>query len=390
MARIDEIGARIDEIEVELRSDSSDVGALTAELDGLFAEQKKIEEDAATRSAYLETIANNKANDIKTTPIIEERKEETNMENKIYSIDTHEYREAWLKYAQRGDLETLTAEERAAMTSAANSAGYAIPTETANKIITNLTKIAPLTAYAQILHVPANLVLPIEGTVNAAAEHTEAADITPSSDTLNKIELGAHEIVKMVEISEKVKAMAVPAFEAWITEQLARKLAETIDDYMINGDGGTTKPCYGINSAETWSNGNNAVDWASTSPTVAELITAIGLIPAAYAAGAKVLVNHKTYWTKIFNLRDDKFQPVVTTEGGKNYLFGFEVIIDEKVANDVMFFGDPYEGLIANFAEDVSVQVHPDFSHWSMKYRGTCLFDCKALAGRWVKCAASL
>lgn len=379
--RLNEIKERLDSIAVEMRSEGADLDALEKETDELLEERSHIEAEADKRAA-LEAKVLKSNNIIKEAPIMESVKN--------YAIDSEEYRNAWLKELKG---EELTIEERDAMTSATTSAGYAIPSITANKIITNLEKIAPMIAYADIMHVPGNLVIPVEGTVNGAAEHSEAAAMTPASDTLTRIELGAHEICKMVEISAKVRAMAVPAFEAWLAEQLARKLAEEIDNRMINGDGGTTVQSYGINSAETWVSsgaGQNAVDWASTAPTVAELLTAIGLIPAAYSANAKMIMNHKTFWTRVFGLRDDKTPAVVMGADGKYRVFGFEVIVDNKVGDDVIFMGDPYEGLKGNFAEDVRVEVHDNFSHWSKEYRGTCLFDCKALPKRWVKCAATV
>jgi len=388
MARLDDIEKRAAEIGEEIRTDGADVNALAAEADALYEERASILE-TAERAKQTEEKVKTMGKVIKDFAA-EEKESNKAMEKKVYTVESPEYRSAWLK-TMRGDKpETLNVEERGAMDSQTTSAGYAIPTTTNNKIIENLTKLAPMLSLVDVLHVPNYLVLPVEGTVNAAAVHTEAGAITPASDTVTRIQLNGKEIVKLLEISATVKRMAIPAFEDWLANNIARSMAIEIENEIINGDGGSTVAGHGINAAETWVDGTNAVDWASAAPTAAEIIEAISYIPAAYAANAKMVMNHKTFWNRVYSLRDDKFPAVVMGADGNYSCFGFPVVLSAKVADDVIFMGDPYEGVKANFAEDIRIETHDDFKAWGYCYRGTCIFDTYALAGRWVKCAASL
>lgn len=339
---------------------------------------------SAQRKSLIDKIAAGKVGtEVRKAPgmnIKEERKMN-------FGRETKEYRDAWL-CAMAG--RPLTAEQRSAMDSQTSSGGYAIPEQVANKIIANMVKIAPMIGEIDLMHVAGNLTLLVEGTVNAASIHTEAASITPASDTIIRIQLSGYEIVKVIGISAKLDAMSVDALEGWIVDNISRKLAETIEDYIINGDG-SGEP-HGIDSI-TWDTTTytDCVDWASTAPTAAELITLIGKLNGAYAAGAKFLMNWKTFWTEVFALRDDKNEPVVRQEGENKYVFGFPVIISDKCVDDDIFFGNYFEGVKGNFAQDIEIEsdASSGFLTNTKNYRGRCLFDCNVVTGRIVKGSAN-
>lgn len=264
------------------------------ELEELVNERREIERELERRKAEAQAeeracadIAN--SGDVKPMESFEKES------RKMFEVNSVEYRDAWLT-AMAG--KKLSEEQRDAMTSATSSGGYAIPTILVDKIYENMVQIAPMLAEIDVMHIPGNITLAIEDTVNAAAKHTEGATITPASDTITKISLGGYELVKVIGISAKLENMSIDALEAWIVSNLARKLAELIENYVINGSG-SSEPA-GIDSL-TWdtSNFTNCVDWAGTAPTAAELISLIGKLNAAYAQDAKFLMNWKTFWTEV-------------------------------------------------------------------------------------------
>lgn len=380
----DELNARLVEIreagESHTEMTDEQIDALVEEKRLITAELEARAKKAAAEEAERQKIADGEIHSEVTKNFEEVRK-------MAFERNSTEYRDAWLATMAGKEL---TNEQRDAMTSATASGGYAIPEILQNKIYENMVQIAPMIGEIDVMHIPGNLTLAVESTVNAAAIHTEAASITPASDTITRIQLGGYEIVKVIGISAKLEAMSIPALEDWIVSNLSRKLAELVENYIINGDG-SGEPA-GIDSI-TWdtSTYTDCVDWASTAPTAAEIITLIGKLNAAYAPNAKFLMNWKTFWTEIFALRDDKNEPVVKQDGGFYRIFGFPVVISSKCVDDDIFFGDYREAVKANFAQDVEIEADKSsgFLTNTTNFRGRCLFDCNVITGRIVKGSAN-
>lgn len=382
MSRIEEIESRLSAIRQEMDGENSDITALSEEADKLLEERKNITDNAEKRKALIGKIAG-----------MDKEGEKIPMDNTIntteertFARDSVEYRTAWLHRLQGIEW---TAEERAGMTSATASGGYAIPTVIADEIIENMVKVAPMLNEIDLMHIPGNITIPAEGTVNAAAIHTETNTESGSSDTLTNIDLSGYELMKLVPISAKLNLMATPAFEKWIVNAISRKLAELIENYVINGTGSSQPK--GIDAAATWTDGTNAVAF-TTAPTIADIEEMISLQNAAYIDNAKWLMNWNTFWTEVHVLRDEKNPTVCEQIGGKWFIFGFPVIFSAKAVAGDMFFGDFFEGVKGNMAADVTVEADRSsgFRSNTVDYRGTCIFDCKPVAGRFVKGAVSL
>lgn len=380
MTRLNEIEERMSAIGAEIENPEADIEALHNEMRSLKEERDNMIAEEQKREEIRKAVADG------TIPTKTINKKE---ERKMYEINSVEYRNAWLK-KQMG--KELSAEERAntGMDSATTSGGYAIPTMTLNRIIENMVKVAPMLGEVDLMHIPGNVTIAVESTVNAAALHTENAALTAQDDVLTKVSLGGYEICKIVPISAKLDVMSVDAFEDWIVSNLSRSVALVVENYIINGTGSSQPK--GIDAAETWTDGTNAVDFAAAAPTVAELQELIGLQNAAYIGNAKFLMNWKTFWNNVHALRDDKNPEIVSGENGKYRIFGFPVIISAKVVDGDIFFGDFFEGVKANFAQDITVESDRSsgFRSNAVDYRGACVFDCATVAGRIVKGAGTL
>ena len=280
-----------------------------------------------------------------------------------------EYRSAWLRGLQGN---ALTDTEKRAMT-AANSV---IPMQTQDMIITKVKEFAPMLDEVQLLNVAGSVRFAVEGTVGDATKHAENTEITSANDTLVTVQLDGYEIVKLLRISATVKTMSINAFEGWLTEQLARKVAEVIENYLVNGTG-VDQP-KGVANAATWEDGKNAVDWAGATPTVDDVMKVISLLPSRHARGAKFLMNRATFWTFIMPLRDDGKMPIVAGEGAGVYnVFGYPVLLSDFVPTGEIYFGN-MRMIIANLADEIKVDSSEasGFASNSIDYRGTAIFDC--------------
>lgn len=297
------------------------------------------------------------------------------------------YRTAFIKRLMGKEL---TEVEQRAFTSAVGSAAAVIPEYTENLIVTKLKEIAPLMDEITLLQIAGSVKFAVEGSVADAAVHTENATITPATDTLVSVTLAGYEIVKLVRISATVKTMSVNAFETWLAEMLAEKIAEVIENQIINGSG-TNEPA-GIESL-TFVDGTNGVDYAGAKPTAAEIMKLVGLLASRHARRAKFVMHRSTLWNDIMPLRDDAKAPICKEDGrGGFVIFGYPVRFSDYATKGNVYFGN-LKAIVGNLAQGIEVasSAESGFTSNSVDYRGTAIFDCKVSDGAaFVKGAATL
>lgn len=296
------------------------------------------------------------------------------------------YRSAWLKNLMG---KNLTDEEKRALGTFADVDGAA-PTQTANEIIRKLREIVPLLNEVTLLNVPGNVTFAVEGNKSAAALHSENTPIDEATDTLVSVTLGGYEIVKLVRISATVRTMTINSFEAWLVDMLTESLADKIEDYLVNGTGNSQPQ--GVNKAQVWADGTNAVAWASTSLAAADIHEGIGYLPGGYDRNAKFLMSKKTLWGNVMGIRDDGKSPLVKEDGRGGYMiYGYPVMLSDKVTAGVIFLGD-FKKIVANLAENMNIKSseHSGFASNAIDYRGNCIFDSKVAVGEaFIKIAAT-
>ena len=355
-----EIEARMAEIAIEVEGEGADLNALEAEVRSLKDEKRKIVEAAEQRKNIMAEVAEKEG-----TPIM--RSEEM-IEN---PLATPEYRSAWSK-SIRGLA--LTDVEKRAYT----ASNGAIPTELANEIVSKMKTIAPMLNEIDLLSVEGNVKYAVEGTTAEAAIHAENATITAAADTLTSVTLTGYEITKLIQISDTVKTMSIPAFEAWITDKLAEALACKIEALIISGTGSSQPK--GIDAANTWSAENSVTVAKAASLTAQNVLDLIGLLNAGYDNNAKILMSKRTLFTDFMPLQDKAKNDVVTREGKNYYVYGYPVLISDYVNLHEAYLGD-FRKVVGNLPEAMNVKTQYDINTNSNKYLGVCIFDCTPAIG---------
>lgn len=374
MARITEIENRLSEIanEIETREaelTEQEVTEFNSEVDSLREERDAIREVETRRQNLLNSIAEerNKVNIItRYGGMVDASAAAQNSD----PYASPEYRSAWLKKIRNIPLTEL---EKRAYSNATGSGAEVIPTQTANDIISKVKTLAPMLNEITLLAVPGGVKYAVEGTNNSAAIHTENAAITASDDTLTTVSLSAYEIVKLVQISESVKTMSIPAFEGWLINMLAESLSEKIEDLIINGTG-TSQP-KGIEKANTWGADNSVTVTKTGSLTAANVQTLIGLLNAGYDREAKWLMNKRTLFTDFMPLQDNSKNHIVSVQNNSYYIYGYPVLLSDKVATNEAYLG-AYKKVIANMPEQINVRTAYDIDTNSYKFSGVAMFDC--------------
>ena len=379
---LSEIETRFAEIRELVASENHDmdVEALNKEVDELEERKTQLNKMAEERAVLIEKA--------KTSTTVVEQQEERKVQEKMEIREIAalpEYRTGWLKSLMGVKLN----EEEQRSVALANAA--VVPTATVDKIMSLLVQKAPLLNEVTLFRANGPVNVPVQGTNTAAALHTENAAMDAAADTWTNIALASFEIVKFVRISKSLMNQAIDSFENYLVQQIADKLAEKIESYILYGTGsGQPK---GIQYAQSWSDGSNGVDWASSAPTAAEVMELVSYLPGAHFAKAKWVMNHKTFFTYIYVLRDDAKYPIVR-EGidGMYYILGRPVLFSAFAADCEYFLGD-FSAVVANLSQDIVVDKSEasGFAYNAIDFRGACQFDCDiAIPTAFVKSEATL
>ena len=390
-----EIAQRMTAIAKEAEAEESDVTALNEELNGLIEERKALDTETAELNQKKEERAEllkNLSSGAVRAEVVEKSPEErtkpmefTNMRPEEVRA-TEEYRSAFLKSLQNKPLNE--AEKRANEMATTDVAGV-IPTSTQEKIFNKLKQYAPLLSEITLLQVPGNVTFAIENANADAAKHAENAVIVPAEDTMLSVSLAGYEIVKVLRISKTVQAMAINAFESWLTDILGENIAAKIGEYIIYGDGnGDPK---GIDYAQSWSDTTNAVIPAGAKyPTPAELVELVSYLKGGYHKNAKWLMNSADFWAGIVAAQSNEKYKILTDDYKR--LLGYPILLDDNVLSGDIFFGD-FRKCVGNLSQNITVDrsTESGFLYNSIDYRGSAIFDCDIAVGEaFVKCAKVL
>ena len=372
---IEGIEQRLSAIQSELENPEANIEALNDEVNKLISKRNQLKASAEQRSNLLNQIANitggTPFQGLNPPQIPEQRG------NQEFTVASLEYRSAWLKNLHCSQVYTpsLTEQEKRAFTTVNESAGAVVPTQVSNTIITKVKQFAPLLDKINLLRVPGNVTFAVEKDIKDAKAHTENENITPDADTLTKITLSSYEITKLVQVSKSVIMMSISAFESWLTDMIARKMAEQISKVIISGAGSTEGT--GIESAATWPNDTNAVEvGSSTSLATNDVLKLISLLPGGYDARAEFLMSKKTLFVDFMPLQDKSKNNIVTTEGKDYYIYGYHVVLDERIKEHEAYLGDLYT-VVGNMPEDVNITSDFSIKDNSYLFLGCAMFDCK-------------
>ena len=292
------------------------------------------------------------------------KEEEKRSMEKIYGIDSEEYRSAWAKRLQN---KALNEEETRAY--ASTDAGNAVPTAVADKFFEKIKKLAPMLSEITLMQVAGNIKFIAEGTRNAAQLHTENTAVNPAADTTVSVTLGGNEFMKVIRISKAAETMSINAFENWLVDMLSGDIARAIDDFIINDASN------GIVSMVSTATTNKVT---STSYSYSDICNLVSLLPAGYDAEAKFLVSKKVLYNDIKGIVDTNKRPIF--DPVEKTLFGYPVVVDDYVpSNHKQIFLGKWTDVVGNLSQPVTVDRSEEsgFLNNSIDFRGTAIFDSK-------------
>lgn len=304
---------------------------------------------------------------------------------------TKEYRNAFLKKLLGRELnaaelrawDKVQVEHRADNYSTLTDVASVIPTTTLNQIITKARTIGGLMAECRAFAMPSNVVIPVATPLSNADWHTEGAPVESKEPTISQVAFKSNELLKVLSISASVRKMSLDAFESYLVDELTANIMGTIAYGIVNGDGSTI-PVKGLASI-TWAAGTNMVNNSGTSKalTYADIVAAIALLKRGYSQGAKFAMNNKTLYSAVYSLVDGNKRPLFVADMqadkvGK--LLGFEVVIDDNIADDEIYFGN-FNFLGYNMVDGITVEAstQSSFKAGRIDYRGMAIADVQPI-----------
>lgn len=364
---VEELEARRVQIGEEVEKDGADLDALEAEIKGIKAELEARKAEATKKAEIRNAVASGAGTVIKEVPT-EERK----MEEIKYNEQSPEYRTAWLKNIAQRDGQKIFGEmtevEQRAFTFTTANSGAVVPTETMNRIVELVESMAPMyddatkSGMVKGFGVPRHKAI-VAGDAAATDEGVANAD---EQDTFDLLALDGVEIKKHVEITRKMQWQSIDAFEAWLTDHIARRIAVAKEAQI-----------------------RARLDAVATGIAAANVLTAQtyteGTIRAILAkikqSGIKVwYANTNTIWTGLAGIQDGNDRPLFvpsTTDSDptvQGRIYGGAVKVDENLADNVAYVGVP-ASILANDFESLFMQNSIDPKTFKTIISGYSLFD---------------
>lgn len=358
-----EIETRMGEIKELLNSEVTDeqVDELTKEVESLKEERKALTAEVEKRDALIQATLEGEGKVIEE--VIEERKENKNM----FDVNTVEYRNAFLKGLQGKEL---SVEERAVV-----SASAVIPTTTLNKIYEKLEQVSVLLPFVSQSRIPGAVSIPVENAKNDANWVAMGTAATDSEDSFAAVSLSAYKLIKTVEIGADVASASIDAFEMFLVDALAKKIARAAD-YAIAKGTGSSQATGLLKSGEITNTGT----FTKAGMTHADILTIIADLGAEYRKNAKFVMPSALFFGDVVPALAEAGIGVDAQDALKYQIHGYQVVLNDNFDADTLVFGD-LSYYHWNWAQEPMVEADRSagFRTGSVVYRGMALADGKPL-----------
>ena len=362
--RINEINTRLAAIQTELETATGDVlTALEQEVNDLTAERQQIQNEAQTRQQLRENIAAG----IVTGTVIENHEEDINMENRTFTLESEEYRSAFLRHLRGEDMNEV---ETRAFTFLTTNTTAPLPTVMQNRIIDLIGEAHPIVADVYTMHSNTAISIPVAKSIAADAGKTaEGASSNELELTFDNINLSGEDYTANVKLSYKMQNMAIPAFEDYLVSQIAARLGSKLANDIVTN---IKAQMAADNKVAT------GVNYANICAGFGEL-KRVGTV---VVYGTRKGVYNKLVGMVDSNKRPIFQQPITASAAGA--ILGATIKFEDAVGDTELLIGDPKKYL-QNVVAPVVIESDKDLDKHQVVYSGyTCqegvLTDAKTFA----------
>lgn len=275
-----------------------------------------------------------------------------------YDAASKEYRSAFLKNLIGAEM---TVEERAAFTHTTANTTALLPTTMLNQIWDLVSKKHSIMGDIKIFRT---------GTILEVVKHTAivagktavvnqgVANPDDEQNTFVKVTLSGKDFSKHVIISYAMKAMSIDALESYLISEISTNIGEALADDTI-----------AVILAGTAA--GNKVDTAGVKViTYKEIAKLLGLLKNV--SNRVVYVNNATFYNYIVSIEDTTGRPIfqpTMQNGAMGVLLGAQIKIEESVADNKVYVGDP-QMVVMNMVQDILIEQDKDVKTHTHIYAG--------------------
>nr|DAZ81687.1 MAG TPA: major capsid protein [Caudoviricetes sp.] len=357
------------------KASGADLDKLYKEMNDLKAKEEEIrkQHDEMEKRKYIADQINK--NEI-VTKKIDEKKEPNNM----YTVDSNEYRKAFMDYVLSGEM---TPEFRSVATTADN--GAVIPTAVMNTVVEKMEQYGNILPLVRKLSYPAGVVVPTSALATEAKWMQEGAAVDVNGKSTVAVTFGAYELAAAIGISFKAHIQSLSAFEAAIAENVSRAMVKALEKAIISGDG-AAKP-KGI-VKETVPEAQKVT--LSAKLGYKDIVNMVKAIPSAYKDGAVLTMNENTF-LDMATVVDNNGQPVAHVNYGVDgepiaALLGKKVVFTDYLPDltsaktgDVVAFAFQYDKYILNTAYQMDLVTYTEDATRNKVYQSIGMYDGKVV-----------
>lgn len=391
--RLREILERKQEIRTSLQGEEQvDLNVLETELRELDKEQKEIEK----REELAQSIAGGELEG-RQIPNPFEQGDEKKMDVRSLkwdaAIETDEYRSAWLKdmagrpvsAEERGMLDRINDEYRE-FTHTTENSQILIPKTVAAGIWKRAEEQHALWADVQKFYVTGNLSM-IKSDGNAVDAEWYDEDTIVDTDELGfgTVDLTGCELAKAIQVTWKLKKMALPEFEAYLIREIGDRMGAALSKAVYSGKG---KPGVGDTFKPEPRGIKTVLAAEASTPQIKEYVVAdgvkyadlTGVMAAIHSSynGVSIYASNNTIWNLLANIVDGQGRPMFVADvmaGGVGRLFGRSIKPDATIPDGEILVGDLMGGYVANINEDITMYREDHVRARLTDYMGYAIVD---------------
>lgn len=391
MNRLKEIMERKAEIRSLLEGDQEvNMQEVQDELRQLQEEEKKIIEKRELAESI--NIGQVEAREIPKPKNETEPKAEVRNMKWNEAIETQEYRSAWAKDMmgqslsnEERDLFNKVNDEYREFTHTTSNTQVLIPKTVAAGIWRRAEEQYPLWADVRKMRVTGTLsMLRSDGNAVDARWYTEDQKVDTDKLGFGTMELTGCELAKAIQVTWKLKKMALPEFEAYIIREIGDRMGISLSTAIYTGkgkpgSGQTFKPePYGIKTRLAAEANKPQLKTYSGDITYRDLTGVMSGIHSSYVNGAVIYANNSTIWNQLANIVDEMGRPLFVADvqaGGVGRIFGKTIKPDAGMPDGEIMLANVDAGYVANINEDITMYREEHVRERLTDYMGYAIVD---------------
>ena len=308
------------------------------------------------------------------------------------AIETQEYRSAWAKDMMGQNLSNEERElfnkvndEYREFTHTTSNTQVLIPKTVAAGIWRRAEEQYPLWADVRKMRVTGTLsMLRSDGNAVDARWYTEDQKVDTDKLGFGTMELTGCELAKAIQVTWKLKKMALPEFEAYIIREIGDRMGISLSTAVYTGrgkpgSGQTFKPePYGIKTRLAAESGTPQVKTYAGDISYRDLTGVMSGIHSSYVNGAVIYANNSTIWNQLANIVDEMGRPLFVADvqaGGVGRIFGKTIKPDAGMPDGEIMLANVDAGYIANINEDITMYREEHVRERLTDYMGYAIVD---------------